>query len=218
MPILQGRSIEERDRPRTLTPAVISARTARMLWPEGPALGREFTRADPTQRFEVVGVVVDGRVTALESDPPLMVYVPYWYNNEGKSVLVVRADGDSAALLAAVRTVVRDVDPDVAIAGPAIRSCWPASSLSSRPSASHRLPQPRSGACGSIRRPRCATNRRSPTGADVCWERARRPSSRNARRHRRPPAAPPLQRRGISDDRARCGARSLITELVARAT
>jgi hypothetical protein len=116
MPILEGRSIEERDRTRKPTPAVISARTARVLWPEGPAIGREFTRTDPAQRFEVVGVVADGRVTALESDPPLMVYVPYWYNNEGKSVLVVRAEGDPAPLVAAVRGVVRDVDPDLAIA------------------------------------------------------------------------------------------------------
>jgi hypothetical protein len=116
MPILQGRSIEERDRTRTPTPAVISARTARVLWPESPAIGREFTRTDPAQRFEVVGIVADGRVTALESDPPLMVYVPYWYNNEGKSVLVVRAQGDPEPLVAAVRAVVRDVDPDLAIA------------------------------------------------------------------------------------------------------
>jgi ABC-type antimicrobial peptide transport system permease subunit len=87
-----------------------------MLWPGSPAIGREFTRGDPTQHFEVVGVVVDGRVTALESDPPLMVYVPYWYNNEGKSVLVVRAQGDAAALVAAVRRVVRDIDPNLAIA------------------------------------------------------------------------------------------------------
>jgi predicted permease len=116
MPILEGRSIEAKDRTLTRTPAVISARTARTLWPESPALGREFTRADPAQRFEVVGVVADGRVTALESDPPLMVYVPYWYNNEGKSVLVVRVQGDPAPLVAAVRAVVRDIDPDLAIA------------------------------------------------------------------------------------------------------
>jgi ABC-type antimicrobial peptide transport system permease subunit len=61
-------------------------------------------------------VVGDGRVTALESESPLMVYLPYWYNNEGKSVLVVRAPGDTSALVAAVHSVVRNVDPDIAIA------------------------------------------------------------------------------------------------------
>ena len=116
MPILQGRSIEERDRSAAVLPAVISSRAARIMWPGENAVGREFTRGDPTQHFTVVGIVADGHVTALESDPPLMVYVPYWHNNEGKSVLVVRADGSTDALVAAVRGVVRDVDPNIAIA------------------------------------------------------------------------------------------------------
>jgi putative ABC transport system permease protein len=116
MPILQGRGIEERDRGTNLTPAVISRRTARALWSVEDAVGREFTRADPQQRFQVVGVVGDGRVTALDSDAPLMVYVPYWFNNEGKSILVVRAQGDALALVPAIRGIVRGVDPDVAVA------------------------------------------------------------------------------------------------------
>jgi ABC-type antimicrobial peptide transport system permease subunit len=45
-----------------------------------------------------------------------MVYVPYWFNNEGKSVLVVRAQGDAMTLIPAIRGVVREVDPDVAVA------------------------------------------------------------------------------------------------------
>jgi putative ABC transport system permease protein len=116
MPILQGRSIETQDRPASLTPAVISARTARTLWPRESALGREFTRADPEQRFQVVGVVADGRVTAIDSEPPLMVYVPYWFNNEGKSILVVRTQGDPLAIVPDVRSIVRSVDSDVPIA------------------------------------------------------------------------------------------------------
>ena len=116
MTILQGRSIEPDDRTSTITPAVINSRAARTIWPGEPAIGREFTRADTSQTFRVVGVVPDGRVTALETEPPLMVYVPYWFNNEGKSVLVVRAQGDAMALIPAIRGVVREVDPDVAVA------------------------------------------------------------------------------------------------------
>jgi predicted permease len=116
MPILQGRGLEESDRSSGSMPAVISSMAARMMWPAEDAVGREFTRGDPAQRFTVVGIVADGHVTALESDPPLMVYVPYWHNNEGKSVLVVRADGGTEALVTAVRGIVREVDPDIAIA------------------------------------------------------------------------------------------------------
>jgi predicted permease len=116
MPVLQGRSIEPEDRTSMVTPAVINARAARTIWPGEPALGREFTRANPSQKFSVVGIVSDGRVTALDTEPPLMVYVPYWFNNEGKSVLVVRAAGDAMTLVPAIRGVVRDIDPDVAVA------------------------------------------------------------------------------------------------------
>jgi ABC-type antimicrobial peptide transport system permease subunit len=116
MPILRGRAIEAADRRAALTPAVVSSRVASALWPGEDALGREFTRANPAQRFQVVGIVADGRVTALEAEAPLMVYVPYWFNNEGQSALVLRSRDDALALVAAVRDVVREVDPDVAVA------------------------------------------------------------------------------------------------------
>src|SRR5207248_434064 len=47
---------------------------------------------------------------------PLMVYVPYWYNNEGRSVLLVRTPGDAAALASDLRRVIPAVDPEIAIA------------------------------------------------------------------------------------------------------
>jgi predicted permease len=113
MPILEGRAIESQDRGHTVTPVVVSARAAQTLWPGERAVGRRFTRGDMTEQLEIVGIVPDGHVTALDSPSPLMVYAPYWYNNEGKSILVVRARGDVAA---SVRQAVRDVDRDVAIA------------------------------------------------------------------------------------------------------
>ena len=116
MPIAKGRSIEERDRNRAVTPPVISSRAAQTLWPGEDPIGRLFTRGDPADRFEVVGIVVDGRTTTLEAEPPLMVYVPYWFNNEGKSVLVVRTRGDAPGLASDLRRAVHGVDPEIAVA------------------------------------------------------------------------------------------------------
>jgi putative ABC transport system permease protein len=116
MPILKGRSIQERDRPNAVTPAVISARAARTLWPGQDAVGRQFKRGDPDQHLEVVGVVADGHPTALDADSPLMVYVPYWFNNEGKSVLVAHAAADGGTVAGELRRVIREVDPEIAIA------------------------------------------------------------------------------------------------------
>ncbi len=115
MPILKGRSIEERDRTRPVTPAVLSARAAQTLFPGQDPIGKPFTRSNPNVRFEVVGVVVDGHPTALDTDAPLMVYVPYWFENEGKSVLMARTAASAASVAGALRGVVRAVDPEVAV-------------------------------------------------------------------------------------------------------
>jgi predicted permease len=116
MPILKGRSLDERDRDRDTVPAVISARAAETVWPGADPIGRPFTRGDPGTRFEVVGVVVDGHPTALEAESPLMVYVPYWFYNEGKSVLLIQTPTEPAAMAGALRRVVGAVDPEVAVA------------------------------------------------------------------------------------------------------
>lgn len=116
MPITKGRSIDERDRNHTVTPAVISARAAGTLWPGENPIGRQFARGDPDARFEVVGVVADGHPTTLEAESPLMVYVPYWYENEGKSVLLVRTSGDPTGVAAELGRVIHAVDPEIAIA------------------------------------------------------------------------------------------------------
>jgi putative ABC transport system permease protein len=115
MPILKGRTFEERDRSKPETPAVISARAAEMLWPGEDPIGKPFTRGNRSDRFEVVGTIVDGHPTALDTESPLMVYVPYWYNNEGKSVLVAQTAGDPAAAVRELRSIIRGVDPEVAI-------------------------------------------------------------------------------------------------------
>ena len=97
MPILQGRSIDARDRTSGDDPGgdlvaggadapgparTRSAACSRVAIPRRPAPGRRRRRRRPH----------DG---ARQSDSPLMVYVPYWYNNEGKSVLVVRSRDDA---------------------------------------------------------------------------------------------------------------------------
>jgi predicted permease len=116
MPITKGRSIDERDRNRMVTPAVISSRAAETLWPGEDPIGRQFARGDPDQHFEVVGVVADGHPTTLEAESPLMVYVPYWFNNEGKSVLLLRTAGDTATIVREVGAAIHDVDPEIAVA------------------------------------------------------------------------------------------------------
>src|SRR6185503_15459530 len=84
-------------------------------WPGTDAIGKQFRRGDPSTRFEVVGIVVDGHPTSLETESPLMVYLPYWFENEGKSVLAARTSGDASSAIGELRAAIRAVDPEIAI-------------------------------------------------------------------------------------------------------
>jgi ABC-type antimicrobial peptide transport system permease subunit len=63
----------------------------------------------------VVGIVADAKITSLERTPPLMVYLPYWWRARATTSLLVKAAGDPASVMPAVRRAVREIDPDIAI-------------------------------------------------------------------------------------------------------
>jgi hypothetical protein len=61
----------------------------------------------------VAGVVGDVRSAQLESDPTLMVYVPFWRQPWQASHLVVRSTADPRSLPEQVRRVIREIDPGI---------------------------------------------------------------------------------------------------------
>ena len=67
----------------------------------------------------IVGVVANEKFQGLSKDAPLAVYLPLTQapSVDGACVLLVRTDGDPNALAAAVRGVVRERDPGLAIFG-----------------------------------------------------------------------------------------------------
>ena len=118
MPILKGRTFSdaERDANRPM-PALVSARTASVVWKGRDAIGQRFTRGDGSGNgFEVVGIVADARLTALDKTPPLLVYVPYWVRSSPRASLMVRTAAAPSAFVGELRRVIGAVDPDAAIA------------------------------------------------------------------------------------------------------
>jgi hypothetical protein len=117
MPIVRGHAFSDRDRdPSRPAPALVSERTAARVWPGEDPIGKQFTRGQQgEQPFEVVGVVRDARTTALERQPPLMVYVPYWWRSRPSASLLIHTSSDWSTLVGAIRHAVASVDPDIAI-------------------------------------------------------------------------------------------------------
>jgi putative ABC transport system permease protein len=116
--ILRGRSFTDAERDANVPlPAVVSVTTAARLWPNGDALGQRFSRGEEREQgFIVVGIVSTERTTSLESEPPLMVYIPYWWwQRRTTTTLLVKTAIEPAALTATVRRAIAGIDPDIAI-------------------------------------------------------------------------------------------------------
>ena len=98
IPLKRGRAFTDSERSETspATPAVISEKTAAVVWPGQDALGKRFRRGGPEKPLEVVGITADVRTTSIDGAMPLMVYVPYWYRSRAAASLVVRTGADPA--------------------------------------------------------------------------------------------------------------------------
>jgi len=113
MPLLAGRDIDERDGAAAPKVAVVNETFARYFFGSRSPIGRHFGwgRSDPLQ-IEIVGVVRDAKFGNLRDSVPRFVYVPYAQNRDlGALTFYVRGQGGVAALSAAVREAVREVDP-----------------------------------------------------------------------------------------------------------
>jgi predicted permease len=121
MPLVRGRGFTGADRAAAPKVVVVSEAAARRFWPGADPLGRRLrvlpvpgvpaTDGEADWRT-VVGVVRDAHFRALREATPT-VYLPWQQFDGWQGLFAVRAAGDPARLSAAVRRVVRGVDPQL---------------------------------------------------------------------------------------------------------
>jgi putative ABC transport system permease protein len=111
----QGRIFEEADRNHSL--AAVSALTAAKLWPGENAIGKRFKIGDPDGKFiEVAGIVGDVKSTALDREPVMTVYVPYWQERTwGGLSLAVKTAAEPAAISSSIRAAIRRIDAELPV-------------------------------------------------------------------------------------------------------
>ncbi|HEX7117854.1 MAG TPA: ABC transporter permease [Longimicrobiales bacterium] len=123
IPLLRGRDFTERDRAGAPKAVVLNEAAAKMLWPDGDALGRTL-ELGTTMGFrrgriggEVVGVVADvkGRGPAEPAWPA--AYFPHDQVPIRSLSLAVRTPGDPNRLIRPIRGLVAELDPDVPMYG-----------------------------------------------------------------------------------------------------
>ena len=116
IPIVSGRDIEDTDTRDRAWVAVVSEAFVKRHWPGQDAIGKTFLYLN--QPHTVVGVVGDIRVRGLERTSEPQMYLPAAQVADGAFApydpkeLVIRHSGQDAALMPAIRQIVRAADPE----------------------------------------------------------------------------------------------------------
>jgi predicted permease len=131
IPLLRGRVFSDRDTAGAAPVVVINAAMAKKYWPGQDAMGQQITIGkglgpefeDPTR--QVVGIVGDVRENGLDSDPPPVMYVPWYQMSDsltklGNSLIpaawIVRTTAPTASLTGEIQKEFQAVDAQLPIA------------------------------------------------------------------------------------------------------
>ena len=112
--LLRGRLFTTADAAGTQRVAVIDRVLADRYWPGQDPLGKRIDRGDEAPNYRVVvGVVAPIKFQSLEENVQKeTLYFPYAQEPGTNFILVVKTDGDPAALAGTVREAVRSADPE----------------------------------------------------------------------------------------------------------
>ena len=117
MPIVRGRGFTAEDGPATQPVAVVNQTMAQRLWPNEDPVGRRFKMGSnpETPWTTVVGVVGDLRHTGLDIEPAAEFYIWYEQGPPVAPFIVVRTQGDPAAMGETVRAELRALEKEMAV-------------------------------------------------------------------------------------------------------
>ncbi len=116
-PLLEGRFFTDQDRVGTDGVVIVDTDLAHTFWPKESALGKRISyQDDPRVWLTVVGVVGHTMHEGLDAQKRVQVYIPMAQDGRGFMSYAVRATGDPMAVLGGVRSAMKEIDPDVALA------------------------------------------------------------------------------------------------------
>lgn len=116
MRLVRGRLFEERDGVYAKPVAIINEAMVRRYWPGQDPLGKHVVSGfRASVQWEIVGIIGDVKYIGLDREAIPEMFVPFTQLPMGWLRLSVRASREPLQLSAAVRNVVRDLDPDLAL-------------------------------------------------------------------------------------------------------
>ena len=116
IPLREGRVFDERDHDQAPASCILNDSFAKRLFPGESALGKTLVRGVTGEiKHQIVGVVGDVKSAKLNEPAPDEIYVPFRQLPRSIATLVVRTEGDPAALQTVMRSALASIDGTVAL-------------------------------------------------------------------------------------------------------
>jgi putative ABC transport system permease protein len=116
-PLLSGRTIEEKDIGGGSPVVVINETAAKHFFAGQNPLGKHLANSRDMLQREIVGVVADVKFSALNAANTEEMYLPMAQVPWPNTTLLVRSRANLQSLVAAVRTKIAELDPNLPVAG-----------------------------------------------------------------------------------------------------
>jgi len=116
IPLVAGRTFDQGDTANKPNVVIIGKTLADKVFGGRDPVGRRINYPSFGNRADlIVGVVGDVKITGLDEAIKPVIYFPFRQNSSPFATLVVRTSGDPSAVTNAVRTEIRNIEPDTAI-------------------------------------------------------------------------------------------------------
>ncbi|HJS23613.1 MAG TPA: ABC transporter permease [Pyrinomonadaceae bacterium] len=117
IPLLYGRTFGAQDTATSPKVVVVNQTFANKFFPGENAIGKRFTYdTSKPDELEIVGICKDAKYQSQRDDIPPTIYSSYRQERPLNSgVFEVRTAGDPTALVASVRNVVREIEPNLPV-------------------------------------------------------------------------------------------------------
>lgn len=132
VPILKGRDFGPGDSPTSTPVVIINETMARQAFPDRDPIGQRIVSGMLQLTQEVVGVVADTHSQDLTTAPTAEMYYPILQRPENVVAVLVRTQGDPAALAGSVRAALKAVDPGIPLAQAATMAQFVEQSMADR--------------------------------------------------------------------------------------
>jgi len=109
---LRGRDFTDHDDKTESRVAIVNETFAKRFFPNQEAIGKRFNSDGPNDPYwEIVGVAADGKYNSLGENPQAAYYRPLLRDYSTSATVVARTNGDSKAVVAAMRSEMQAMDP-----------------------------------------------------------------------------------------------------------